>query len=183
MEALKQIPPVNDILLAPELSGFGSILEQPFVARFLNEVLSETRKRLAGGDAVVRREELTTTIATELAGRINDFLTPSLRRVINASGVVLHTNLGRAPLPQGALEYLKDVSSGYSNLEFQIEEGGRGKRDSHLERLFGELLGSESAIVVNNNAFAVLLVLNSLAEGGEVIASRGEQVEIELDQF
>ncbi len=178
MEALKQIPPVNDVLLAPELSGFGSILGQPFVARFLKEVLAETRKRLLDGEEVVSREELTSTIAAELRDRINDFLRPSLRRVINASGVVLHTNLGRAPLPEAALAYLKDVSSGYSNLEFQIEEGARGKRDTHLERLFAELLGSESAIVVNNNAFAVLLVLNSLAEGGEVIASRGEQVEI-----
>ena len=178
MEALKQIPPVNDILLAPELSDFGPILGQPFVARLLKEVLSETRKRLVAGDTVVSRQELTSSIATEVAARVNDLLAPSLRRVINASGVVLHTNLGRAPLPEAALDYLKDVSCGYSNLEFNIEKGGRGKRDSHLERLFGELLGSESAIVVNNNAFAVLLVLNSLAEGGEVVASRGEQVEI-----
>jgi L-seryl-tRNA(Ser) seleniumtransferase len=178
MEALKQIPPVNDILLSPELSGFGSILSQPFVARFLKAVLSDTRKRVVAGELAASRKELTSTIAAELAVRLNDFLTPSLRRVINASGVVLHTNLGRAPLPASALDYLKDVSRGYSNLEFHIEKGGRGKRDSHLERLFGELLGSEAAIVVNNNAFAVLLVLNSLAEGGEVIASRGEQVEI-----
>jgi len=107
----------------------------------------------------------------------------SLRTVINATGVVLHTNLGRAPLSQEALKHIEETAGGYSNLEFEIESGGRGKRDVHVERLFGKLVDSGgqppvSTTVVNNNAAAVLLALNSLAEGGEVIVSRGELVEI-----
>ncbi len=118
-------------------------------------------------------------------------LSYSLRAVINATGVILHTNLGRAPLAASALEHIRDASSGYSNLEFDIEAGQRGKRDVHVDRLFRKLLNQGfagegaratppdvSTIVVNNNAAAVLLALNTLAEGGEVIVSRGELVEI-----
>ena len=190
MEALKKIPPVNDILLRPELSDLGSILSQPFVSSLLDDVLARTRRRLKAGAEVVEREELAAQIAVDLRRRIDVFLSHSLRRVINASGVVVHTNLGRAPLPQAAIDHLRDVSIGYSNLEFDLEKGTRGRRDVHVARLIDELLGSEAAIVVNNNAAAVLLVLNTLAEGGEalvlgsgsdggeVIASRGEQIEI-----
>ncbi len=106
----------------------------------------------------------------------------SLRPVINATGVILHTNLGRAPLSRAALEHVAEVSRGYSNLEYDLDSGERGKRDIHVERLFAKLLNTAerevSTIVVNNNAAAVLLGLNSLAEGGEVLVSRGELVEI-----
>src|SRR5262249_26773808 len=102
----------------------------------------------------------------------------SLRRVINGTGVVLHTNLGRAPLPGAAIEHLREVSTHYSNLEFNLAEGRRGKRDVHVNETLGQLLGCEAAIVVNNNAAAVWLVLNTIAEGGEVVVSRGEQIEI-----
>lgn len=107
----------------------------------------------------------------------------SLRTVINATGVVLHTNLGRAPLSARALEHVYKIASEYSNLEFDIVTGERGKRDVHIERLFAKLLDSAhdghlATVVVNNNAAAVLLALNTLAEGGEVIVSRGELVEI-----
>ncbi len=178
MKALRQIPPVNEVLASEALSDFGSVLEQPFATRLLNEVLEETRVRLRAEDSEASREDLTRTIALDLRHRIEDFLAPSLTRVINASGVVLHTNLGRAPLPTAAIDHLKDVSIGYSNLEFNIGKGRRGKRDDHVAGLINELLGTEAALVVNNNAAAVLLVLNSLAEGGEVLVSRGEEVEI-----
>ena len=178
MEALKQIPPVNDILRSEELSSCSSVLDQPFVARLLEEVLSETRRELEGAQQVVPRRELTGRIARELSRRIEVLLRPSLRPVINASGVIIHTNLGRAPLSAAALDHLREVSAGYSNLEFDLEEGRRGKRDAHVDRSLCELLGAEAAVVVNNNAAAVLLVLNSLADGGEVVISRGEQVEI-----
>jgi L-seryl-tRNA(Ser) seleniumtransferase len=91
---------------------------------------------------------------------------------------VLHTNLGRAVLPEGAIDHLRRISTRYSNVEFDVEQGQRGKRDVHVAETLQQLLGCEAAIVVNNNAAAVLLILNTLAEGGEVIASRGEQVEI-----
>jgi L-seryl-tRNA(Ser) seleniumtransferase len=114
--------------------------------------------------------------------RLQKSLAYSLRPVINATGVILHTNLGRAPLSRAALEHIAEVSQGYSNLEFNLGTGERGQRDVHLDRLFAELLNTAerevSTIVVNNNAAAVLLALNSLAEGGEVLASRGELVEI-----
>ena len=111
----------------------------------------------------------------------------SLRAVINATGVILHTNLGRAPLSDAAIEHIRETAASYSNLEFELGAGERGKRDVHVDRLFQRLLGEEvkskdhaavSTIVVNNNAAAVLLALNTLAEGGEVIVSRGELVEI-----
>jgi len=178
MEALKQIPPVHDVLKSPELSRFGSSPQSPLGLRILDEVLSETRRQIASAPEPVGRKELTVRIAQEFARRLDLALTPSLRPVINASGVVLHTNLGRAPLPDFAIDHLREVSTGYSNLEFSLEDGSRGKRDTHIERLLQQILGCEAAIVVNNNAAAVLLVLNTLGEGGEVIASRGEQVEI-----
>jgi len=102
----------------------------------------------------------------------------SLRPVINASGVILHTNLGRAPLAREAVEHLAEVATRYSNLEYDLEAGERGKRDVHTERLLGQLLGAEKALLVNNNAAAVLLALNTLAEGTEVVVSRGELIEI-----
>ncbi len=178
MEALRQIPPVNDVLRSSRLAEFGDLLNQPFVSDLLDRIFADTRRELAQAKAVVSRAELTEKIAVHLAERIRESLKPSLRRVINASGVVLHTNLGRAPLPDEAIDHLREVSTGYSNLEFDIESGERGKRDTHIDKLLRQLVSCEAAIVVNNNAAAVLLVLNALGEGGEVIASRGEQVEI-----
>jgi L-seryl-tRNA(Ser) seleniumtransferase len=114
--------------------------------------------------------------------RLQDSLAYSLRPVINATGVILHTNLGRAPLSRAALAHATEVALGYSNLEFDLSTGERGKRDVHVDRLFARMLNTAerevSTIVVNNNAAAVLLTLNSLAEGGEVLVSRGELVEI-----
>lgn len=178
MEALRQIPPVNDVLRAKELDEYRDILAQPFVAGILDRVLSETRSELAQSKSMVPRADLTARIAGEVARRLRESFQWSLRRVINASGVVLHTNLGRAPLPAGAIDHLREVSTGYSNLEFDVDLGKRGKRDLHIDKTLQQLLGCEAAIVVNNNAAAILLVLNTLGEGGEVIASRGEQIEI-----
>ena len=125
-----------------------------------------------------RLDELPRTVEQ----RLQQSLAYSLRPVINATGVILHTNLGRAPLSRAALEHVAEVSQGYSNLEFNLSTGERGKRDVHVDRLFAKLLNTAerevSTIVVNNNAAAVLLALNSLAEGGEVLVSRGELVEI-----
>jgi L-seryl-tRNA(Ser) seleniumtransferase len=98
--------------------------------------------------------------------------------VLNATGVVLHTNLGRAPLSERALRAVAEIAGGYSNLEYDLETGGRGRRDAHGEALLRELVGCEAAVVANNNAAAVMLVLNTLAAGGEVVVSRGELVEI-----
>jgi L-seryl-tRNA(Ser) seleniumtransferase len=178
MKALRQIPPVHEILERSELAGLGPLLSQPFAVRILERVMDELRARLRKDESEPSREELASGIAQDFRQRIEEFLKPSLRRVINATGVVLHTNLGRAPLPAEALDHVREVSASYSNLEFDIGAGSRGKRDSHVSGLLSELLGCESAIVVNNNAAAVLLVLNALADGGEVVVSRGEEIEI-----
>ena len=178
MEALRQMPPVNDLLRSEELSEFQAILSQPFVAGIIEEVLSETRNELRQSGTPISRAKVTSSIAGEVARRVRESLQPSLRRLINASGVVLHTNLGRAPLPEGAIDQLRQVSAGYSNLEFDVAQGRRGKRDVHISAVLKHLLACEAAIVVNNNAAAVFLVLNTMAEGGEVVCSRGEQVEI-----
>jgi L-seryl-tRNA(Ser) seleniumtransferase len=103
---------------------------------------------------------------------------PSLRRVLNATGILVHTNLGRAPLAAAALARVADVGAGYSNLEYDLERGERGSRQEHLGSLLARVTGAEAALVVNNNAAAVLLALAALAEGGEVIVSRGELIEI-----
>jgi L-seryl-tRNA(Ser) seleniumtransferase len=178
MEALRQIPPVNDVLRSPELSAFRDILSQPFAAAIIDSVFSEVRRELTASQNGVSRSELTSKIAQEVGRRLRRRLEPSLRRVINGTGVVLHTNLGRAPLPEGAIEHLREVSIGYSNLEFDVDQGKRGKRDAHAGSLLQELLGCEAAIVVNNNAAAVFLILNTLGGDGDVLVSRGELVEI-----
>jgi L-seryl-tRNA(Ser) seleniumtransferase len=118
----------------------------------------------------------------DLVARLRDELTaarqPALQRVLNATGVIVHTNLGRAPLPQAALERVQDAGSAYSNLEYDLAAGARGSRQDHVGRILSRLTGAEAAIVVNNNAGAMLLALAALAEGREVLVSRGELIEI-----
>jgi L-seryl-tRNA(Ser) seleniumtransferase len=118
----------------------------------------------------------------DLAARLEQELAaaraPRLRRVINATGVIVHTNLGRAPLAPAALDRVHEVAAGYSNLEYDLDEGGRGSRQEHVTAILRELTGAEAALVVNNNAAAVMLTLAALAEGREVLVSRGELIEI-----
>src|SRR5262249_25273006 len=159
------------VLRSPDLAGFQAALTTPLGNRIVAEVFRDIRHELSSNGSSFSRAELTKRIATEVGRRLSSALRPSLRRVINASGVVLHTNLGRAPLSPGAIDRLREVATGYSNLEFDLIEGHRGKRDVHAEKLLCQLLECEAAIVVNNNAAAVLLVLNALAEGGEVVVS------------
>ncbi len=125
------------------------------------------------------REALHPARVAVVAARLcQPLLHPSLRKVINASGTLLHTNLGRAPLAREALEAIQSVAEGYSTLEMDMETGQRGERHSHVERLLIQLTGAEAALVVNNNAGAVLLALTALGQGHEAIVSRGELVEI-----
>jgi L-seryl-tRNA(Ser) seleniumtransferase len=118
------------------------------------------------------------TICEQLARELDRLAMPSLKRVINGSGIVIHTNLGRSILPQAAKDALNTIAFSYSNLEFDLDAGARGSRYSHVEALICELTGAEAAIVVNNNAAAVLLSLSALAAGREAVVSRGELVEI-----
>ncbi len=139
-------------------------------------VIDELRRRLlgAGGEADTGEEAVLASAADLLAAKS----APSLKKVFNLTGTVLHTNLGRAPLPREAIEAMTLVAGGASNLEYDLESGRRGDRDVHVDDLLAELTGAEAATVVNNNAAAVLLVLNTLAKGKEVPVSRGQLVEI-----
>ena len=145
----------------------------------LRDSTDELRTRLRRGDVSASSSaEATAWVETDLPHRLARALQPSLCRVINATGVIIHTNLGRAPLSRAAIERIAALGTGYTNLEYDLEQGRRGRRDVHAERLLCRLTGAEAAVVVNNNAAAAMLVLASLAAGREVLISRGELVEI-----
>ncbi len=147
--------------------------------RALRDEASTLRDRLTASDVDVQDTEgATDYILRRVEARIRRTLAPSLQPVVNATGVIIHTNLGRAPLSQAAIERLTDVAGGYSNLEYDVAAGQRGSRTTHAVALLRQLTGAEAGVVVNNNAAAVLIVLATLAEGREVIMSRGEMVEI-----
>jgi L-seryl-tRNA(Ser) seleniumtransferase len=141
----------------------------------LRTAAATVRARLAAGPAI---EDVAGEVEREAARELARAAAPSLRRVINATGVILHTNLGRAPLAEAAAARVAELARGYTNLEYDLAAGRRGRRDVHAERLLCRLTGAEAAVVVNNNAAATLLALAALAAGREVIVSRGELVEI-----
>jgi L-seryl-tRNA(Ser) seleniumtransferase len=126
----------------------------------------------------IRRGDDPGDLAVRLARELQTARAPRLRRVINATGVIVHTNLGRAPLAEAALERVREIARGYSNLEYDLSAGGRGSRQDHVADIVSRLTGAEAALVVNNNAAAVMLALAALAEGREVLVSRGELIEI-----
>ena len=173
--AFRKIPSVDEFLKRPGLRGLEERVGRRLVVDTVRRVLEEVRDRLASGAASAFSPEMA---EKEVVAAAEAALAFSLRPVINASGVIIHTNLGRAPLAEAALEHLVAAARGYSNLEFDLARGERGKRDTHTDHLFARLLGAERTVVVNNNAAAVFLALNTLAEGGEVLVSRGELIEI-----
>jgi len=194
----RRLPSVDELLRSPGLVALAVKEGQAAVTDAARAVLASLRDEIAAGRLNANAVDLALLGAEDaIARRVRQSLKYSLRPVINATGVILHTNLGRAPLPASALEHIRDTAASYSNLEFDVETGERGKRDVHVDRLFRKLLDEHvgtaavpgspgeqsspvaiSTIVVNNNAAAVLLALNTLADGGEVIVSRGELVEI-----
>src|SRR5271155_55948 len=194
----RRLPSVDELLRSPGLVALAVKEGQAAVTDAARAVLASLRDEIAAGRLNANAVDLALLGAEDaIARRVRQSLKYSLRPVINATGVILHTNLGRAPLPASALEHIRDTAASYSNLEFDVETGERGKHDVHVDRLFRKLLDEHvgtaavpgspgeqsspvaiSTIVVNNNAAAVLLALNTLADGGEVIVSRGELVEI-----
>src|SRR6185369_14835945 len=140
--------------------------------------ISTNGDREAADSSLLTPHSLLSEIERRLERHGDQAAQPSLRRVINATGVIIHTNLGRAPLAREAIDALTEVAANYSNLAYDLELGERGHREAHCQERLARLVRSEAAIVVNNNAAAVMLVLNTLAEGGEVIVSRGELIEI-----
>src|SRR3954470_2168517 len=179
-ELYRKLPSVDE--LTKSLADLVTREGAPAVAAAARDVLERLRQEISAGRISAPGVDLAISGLPDAVGRqLVRSLQYSLRPVINATGVVLHTNLGRAPISSGALELIARIAGGYTNLEFDVASGERGKRDVHADRLFAKLLSQQTAIstvVVNNCAAAVLLALNSLAEGGEVIVSRGELVEI-----
>jgi L-seryl-tRNA(Ser) seleniumtransferase len=181
-EIYRKLPSVDEALRTSEITKLVEQEGHTLVADAVRVVLSRLRNEIAAG--TIREADVDLALAgipEAVQRQLEHAVRHSLQPVINATGVILHTNLGRAPLAEAAIEHIRQIALTYSNLEFDIESGERGKRDVHLDRLFKKLLGAEqevSTIVVNNNAAAVLLALNTLADGGEVIVSRGELVEI-----
>jgi L-seryl-tRNA(Ser) seleniumtransferase len=178
-DRLRQIPSVDELLSRPEVRALEPSAGRALLLEAARGVLRGLRERLAAGEepgwtAAGPEHE----IVQEVVRQVGAALAPSLLPVINATGVVLHTNLGRAPLASEAVERVAEVAGRYSNLEYDLAEGQRGKRDQHTSDLIARLVGSEAALVVNNNAAAVFLALNTLTEGGEVVVSRGELIEI-----
>ena len=179
----RKLPSVDEVVRRPSLEPLVSQEGLIAVTDSARAVLGSLRDEIGAGRLDENGIDLALSGLDHAVERsVQHALSYSLRTVINATGVILHTNLGRAPLPASALEHICETAAGYSNLEFDVEAGDRGRRDVHVDRLFRKLLGevspATSTIVVNNNAAAVLLALNTLGEGGEVIVSRGELVEI-----
>jgi L-seryl-tRNA(Ser) seleniumtransferase len=179
-ELLRMLPSVDEMLREGRIAAMAERDSRTVVTEAVRAALQNLRDSILEGHLNASQVELAVSAVPEAVERfVRRAMRTSLRPVINATGVILHTNLGRAPIANAAIEHIREVAPGYSNLEFDLESGERGKRDVHVQRLFAHLLGAEvSTIVVNNNAAAVLLALNTLAEGGEVLVSRGELVEI-----
>jgi L-seryl-tRNA(Ser) seleniumtransferase len=177
-DLLRRLPSVDELLGQPRLAELARRVDRELLVEITRSVLADLRGRITG-------EETTTAIALDssaleerIASMVERVLASSLEPVINATGVILHTNLGRAPLCGAAVEEIRRSATSYSNLEYDLDAGARGKRDVHVAQLLERLTGAEAAVVVNNCAAAVLLVLAALAKGGEVIVSRGELIEI-----
>lgn len=173
--ALRRIPSIEWLLSRPALEEAARRVGRRKVVAAARAVTSELRAMLISGASALPSLE---SLENEIAGAAAKDPSYSLRPVINATGVILHTNLGRAPLAPEAARHALSVATCYSNLEYDLARGERGRRDVHVERLFETLLGAAPALVVNNNAAAVFIALNTLAQGSEVIVSRGELVEI-----
>ena len=175
---LRRLPSVDDLLQHHPLPQLAAEFSRPLVVQAARAALARLRQNIRSGLAEKDLAAALEHLPREVEAEARQWMSVSLQPVINATGVVLHTNLGRAPLGPEAAEQVAVIARQYSNLEFDLARGRRGRRDAHAARFLNRLLGAEASIVVNNNAAAVFLVLNALAEGGEVIVSRGELIEI-----
>jgi L-seryl-tRNA(Ser) seleniumtransferase len=175
---LRQIPSVDELLLEPRLEALSKRVDRNLIVEVARAALADLRARISGDSNWAALSVNAKTVEEFIASAVERILARSLQPVINATGVILHTNLGRAPLPESIADEFRRTATQYSNLEYDLEAGTRGKRDVHTAELLTRLTGAEAAIVVNNCAAAVLVTLAALARGGEVIVSRGELIEI-----
>jgi L-seryl-tRNA(Ser) seleniumtransferase len=176
---LRQLPQVDDLLRHPELAPAVGPLPRLLAAAVVRRILSAARHRINAAPPETLASQLDeTALLQDLREALLAAAKPSLRRVVNATGVVIHTNLGRSPLGETTLAQIQSVAAHYSTLEYDLARGARGSRHDHLEGVVKELTGAGGVLVVNNNAAAVLLALKTLAAGKEVVISRGQLVEI-----
>ncbi len=176
-ELLRQLPSVDELLAQPRLRSLAERVNRELLLEVTRAALADLRARIAGGTRVVLKFDAA-SFESHIAAEVERILSLSLQPVINATGVILHTNLGRAPLPAAVADHIRHSAAQYSNLEYDLEAGARGKRDVHTAQSLARLTGAEAAVVVNNCAAAMLLSLAALAKAGEVIVSRGELIEI-----
>jgi L-seryl-tRNA(Ser) seleniumtransferase len=179
---LRLLPSVDEVLRHEQLNEALGAYPRSIVVAAIREALNEVRVAILSGNTMSVAEggkpACLERVVSKTLTAVKQSVRPNLRRVINATGVVLHTNLGRAPLAKQAIQSVSEVTGNYSNLELDLETGRRGSRYAPLEELLVTLTGAEAALVVNNNAAAVLLTLSTMARGREVIVSRGQLVEI-----
>jgi L-seryl-tRNA(Ser) seleniumtransferase len=173
----RRVPAVEQVLQQEPVRALEARFGPGPLRAALRWRLDEARRAAAAGDEA-SLEQMVAALPADLGRDLEAAAAPSLVRLINASGVIVHTNLGRAPLPAAAAARVAELASGYSNLEYDLDRGGRGQREDHAEARLQRLLGAGGTVVVNNNAAAVLLAVNTFAEGREVLVSRGELVEI-----
>lgn len=179
MPDFRVIPSIEQLRQRPAVRALEVRFGHALVVDALRAEATALRERLAsGGETPQSADAAAAAVEAALPGRLSGLGASSLRRVINATGVIIHTNLGRAPLSIAAAARVAQIATGYSNLEYDLDEGVRGARDTHAERLLCRLTGAEAAVITNNNAAATMLLLAALAYGREVIISRGELVEI-----
>lgn len=174
----RKIPGVDRLLMEPEIKQESSRHPRDLVLRAIHMVLDQLRSAIGEGKDIHDEDLEVESVARRVLEELKQISRPSLRPVINATGVVIHTNLGRSLLAERVLRRFRPLSGGYSNLEYDLEAGKRGSRYVHVEGLLMELTGAEAAMVVNNNAAAVLICLDTLARDREVVVSRGQLVEI-----
>ena len=174
MRELRNLPSVERVLNIIALASTAQSIGRDGVVALTREALTDARRKVMSGESAPTAED----VARQVLQLVGELAAPSPRPVINATGVIIHTNLGRAPLSDAALAAAEAVGRGYSDLEIDLDTGRRGSRQSHLQSLLQRITGAQAALVVNNNASALLLGLSALAAGREVIVTRGEAVEI-----
>jgi L-seryl-tRNA(Ser) seleniumtransferase len=174
----RKIPAVDQLLISPGIEEASAQHPRGLILKAIHLVLDEIREALQRGKAFDEAELGVDPVSRAVLQKLDNISRPSLRPAINATGVVVHTNLGRSILAERVIKRFRSIAGGYSNLEYDLDQGKRGSRYSHVEAILTELTGAEAATVVNNNAAAVLVSLETLARGREVIVSRGQLVEI-----
>ncbi len=179
MNIFRNIPKVDRILNHNKALELTKKYGKAIVKKFIDDSLNDLRKKVAENNILsINKEKIIDEILIKVELEIEDYFAPKLKKIINATGIVLHTNFGRAPLSKKVLDNIAEISMNYSNLEFDINKGKRGIRYQNIIRYFKDLTSCEDVLIVNNNAAAVLLILSAFAKNKEVVVSRGELIEI-----